>query len=120
LHLAHLLSAPFENLSIHWHEPIVLTDEALFQKIVLRQRGGFCYELNGLFASLLRTLGFQVEMLSAGVMNKRGEFGPEFDHMTLMVTLAERWLVDVGFWMRVRSRCRVGALTALRRSATGV
>jgi N-hydroxyarylamine O-acetyltransferase len=97
LHLAHLLSVPFENLSIHWHEPIVLTDEALFQKIVLRQRGGFCYELNGLFASLLRTLGFQVEMLSAGVMNKRGEFGPEFDHMTLMVTLAERWLVDVGF-----------------------
>lgn len=97
LHLAHLLAAPFENLSIHCQEPIVLTDEALFQKIVARRRGGFCYELNGLFASLLRALGFQVVILSAEVMNERGEFGPEFDHMIMMVTLAERWLVDVGF-----------------------
>jgi N-hydroxyarylamine O-acetyltransferase len=97
LHTAHLLTVPFENLSIHWGEPIVLTDEALFEKIVLRRRGGFCYELNGLFAALLRGFGFDVVMLEGGVMNPRGEFGPEFDHMPLMVTLAERWLVDVGF-----------------------
>jgi N-hydroxyarylamine O-acetyltransferase len=97
LQLAHLLSVPFENLSIHSGEPIVLDDDALFDKIVVRRRGGFCYELNGLFAALLRSLGFKVEMLSAAVMGRAGEFGPEFDHMTLLVTLAERWLVDVGF-----------------------
>jgi N-hydroxyarylamine O-acetyltransferase len=96
LHLAHLLSVPFENLSIHWREPIVLSDDALFEKIVRRQRGGFCYELNGLFAALLRSLGFNVTMLSAEVANAAGEFGPPFDHMTLMVTLDERWLADVG------------------------
>ena len=78
LHLAHLLSVPFENLSIHWHEPIVLDDDALFEKIVRRRRGGFCYELNGLFAGLLRTLGFQVTMLSAEVANDEGEFGAAF------------------------------------------
>jgi len=97
LHLAHLLSVPFENLSIHWREPIVLSDDALFEKIVRRQRGGFCYELNGVFAALLRSLGFNVTMLSAEVANDKGEFGPPFDHMTLVVTLEDRWLADVGF-----------------------
>jgi N-hydroxyarylamine O-acetyltransferase len=97
LQVAHLFAVPFENLSIHAGEPIVLNEDALFGKIVENRRGGFCYEANGLFASLLRALGFEVAMLSAGVATRDGGFGPDFDHMTLMVTLAERWLVDVGF-----------------------
>ena len=97
LHLAHLRSVPFENLSIHASEPIVLNDDALFQKIVTRKRGGFCYELNGLFSTLLRRLRFKVERLSAQVANATGEFSCDFDHMTLLVTLDEPWLVDVGF-----------------------
>lgn len=97
LHIAHLLRVPFENLSIHAGEPIVLDDEALFDKIVTRQRGGFCYELNGLFAALLRALGFDVALLSAAVFKGDSGFWPDFDHMTLMVTLEERWLADVGF-----------------------
>lgn len=97
LQVAHLLVVPFENLSIHNREPIELSDEALFEKIVRRRRGGFCYELNGLFAALLRSLGFDVAMLSAQVANAEGDFGPDFDHMALMVTINERWLADVGF-----------------------
>lgn len=97
LHLAHLLAVPFENLSIHSGQPIILEDDALFDKIVARRRGGFCYELNGLFASLLRALGFDVVMLSAGVAKAEGGFSPDFDHMALLVTLEQRWLVDVGF-----------------------
>jgi len=97
LQLAHLQSVPFENLSIHAGEPIVLDEAALFTKIVEQRRGGFCYECNGLFAGLLRALGFDVAMLAAGVARPDGSFGPIFDHMTLMVTLDERWLVDVGF-----------------------
>jgi N-hydroxyarylamine O-acetyltransferase len=97
LQIAHLLAVPFENLSIHAKEPIVLEDAALFTKIVEARRGGFCYEANGLFAALLRELGFEVAMLSAGVANGEGGFGPDFDHMALMVTLEQRWLVDVGF-----------------------
>src|SRR6267142_3850477 len=97
LQVAHLRTVPFENLSIHSGEPILLNDEALFEKIVRRRRGGFCYELNGLFAALLRGLGFEVAMLSAQVANSEGVFGPDFDHMTLVVTLRETWLVDVGF-----------------------
>lgn len=97
LQLAHLLTVPFENLSIHWKQQIVLDDESLFEKIVARKRGGYCYELNGLFTALLRSLGFKVEMLSAGVAKPDGDFSPDFAHMTLMVTLDERWLADVGF-----------------------
>lgn len=102
LQVAHLQSVPFENLSIHSAQPIVLNDDALFEKIVGRRRGGFCYELNGLFAALLRELGFDVTMLSARVANSGGIYGPEFDHMTLLVLPAEgepreRWLADVGF-----------------------
>lgn len=97
LQVAHLKTVPFENLSIHANEPIVLEDNALFDKIVRRRRGGYCYEANGLFAALLRALGFEVAMLAAGVAKKEGGFGPQFDHMTLMVTLEQRWLSDVGF-----------------------
>jgi N-hydroxyarylamine O-acetyltransferase len=97
LQTAHLLTVPFENLSIHAHEPIVLADEDLFAKIVERRRGGFCYECNGLFAALLRAIGFDVVMLSAEVAHAEGGFSRPFDHMTLMVNLEQRWLVDVGF-----------------------
>jgi len=101
LHVAHLRTVPFENLSIHLGEPIVLEDDALFTKIVEKRRGGFCYEANGLFAALLRSLGYEVAMLAAGVATDDGDFSPTFDHMCLMVTIpdssAQRWLVDVGF-----------------------
>lgn len=107
LQLAHLQNIPFENLSIHYGEQIVLDDAALFEKIVTRRRGGFCYELNGLFAALLRALGFEVRKLSARVANGAGEFGPDFDHMTLMVQLEEPWLADVGFGDSFREPLRL-------------
>src|SRR5262245_32218199 len=95
--VAHLHNVPSENFSIHAHEPIVLGDEALFGKIVERRRGGFCYEVNGAFAALLRAVGFEVTMLSAEVARPTGDFSQPFDHMALMVQLDQPWLVDVGF-----------------------
>src|SRR5947209_19274326 len=97
LHRRHLLSVPFENLDIHLHRPIILKEVALYDKIIKHRRGGFCYELNGSFASLLKKLGFKVSMLSAGVARRGGGFSPDFDHMTLLVQLKEPWLADVGF-----------------------
>jgi N-hydroxyarylamine O-acetyltransferase len=94
LQVRHLLTVPFENLSIHLDEPITLTVPALFDKIVGRWRGGFCYELNGLFAALLAQLDYQVAMVQGGVHGPRG-LGPPFDHMALVVD--DLWLVDVGF-----------------------
>ena len=96
LHAAHLDHVPFENLSIHLPEPIVLEPAALVAKIVDRGRGGFCYELNGAFATLLRALGFDVTMLAARV-HDGDRLGPPFDHMCLRVDLERPWLADVGF-----------------------
>ncbi len=97
LHRQHLFTVPFENLDIPLGTPIDLDLLRMYEKIVVRRRGGFCYELNGLFGTLLTALGFRVQMLSARVRREDGGFGPEFDHMLLKVELDEPWLVDVGF-----------------------
>jgi N-hydroxyarylamine O-acetyltransferase len=97
LHRAHLHAVPFENLDIHLGRPILLDRGALFRKIVDERRGGFCYELNGIFGDLLAFLGFEVSLLSARVAHDTGGFGPDFDHLVLLVTVGGRWLADVGF-----------------------
>ncbi|HEY3475804.1 MAG TPA: arylamine N-acetyltransferase, partial [Anaerolineales bacterium] len=73
LHCAHMFQVPFENLDIARERPIRLTEEALWEKIVVQKRGGFCYELNGLFAWLLRQSGFDVSYLNARVYNGQGQ-----------------------------------------------
>jgi N-hydroxyarylamine O-acetyltransferase len=97
---AHLLAVPFENLDIAWKRPIRLDMESLWNKIILQRRGGFCYELNGLFAELLKSIGYDVTYLNARVFNDEGNLGIDFDHLTLLVRApdsAVRWLADVGF-----------------------
>ena len=100
LHRTHLLTVPFENLDIHLNVPIQLSEDALWDKIVIRRRGGFCYELNGMFAWLLKQIGFEVTYLNGRVYNNEGKRGREFDHLTLLVRIPaveQSWLADVGF-----------------------
>jgi N-hydroxyarylamine O-acetyltransferase len=92
----HLFAVPFENLSIHLGQPVELTEEALVEKVVRRRRGGFCYELNGIFGALLSALGFPVTLLAARVHGHAG-YGPPMAHLALRVDAPEPWLVDVGF-----------------------
>ena len=97
LQVLNLMNVPFENLDIQ--NKIKIDLENLFDKIVTRRRGGFCYELNGLFYKLLKQIGFAVKMVSARVYNNKTKiFSPEFDHMALIVSINEDdYLVDVGF-----------------------
>ncbi|MFI2640091.1 arylamine N-acetyltransferase [Streptomyces sp. NPDC018610] len=99
LHVRHLRSVPFENLSIHLGEEIVLEEERLLAKVVGARRGGFCYELNGAFGALLAALGFDVTVLAARVHGEEGRLGIPYDHMALRVRTADGgdWLADVGF-----------------------
>ena len=101
LHRAHVMTIPFENLSIHLGEEISLELDALVDKIVTRRRGGFCYELNGLFATLLEAAGFGVDRLAARTYSAElGAFtNRPLDHLALRVTDATggAWLADVGF-----------------------
>lgn len=109
----HLLSVPFENLSIHLDEPVSLDEPAMLDKIVGRGRGGFCYELNGAFAALLAHLGYDVTLLAARVYGDHGA-GPLFDHLTLRVDLEEPWLVDVGFGRFIAAPVRLDVGTEQR------
>ncbi len=100
LQRTHLLTVPFENLDIELRRPIRLDLESLWDKIIVRRRGGFCYEVNGLFAWLLREIDFDVTYLNARVYNRSGELGIPFDHLALLVKIPDepgRWLADVGF-----------------------
>ncbi|MGY6018401.1 arylamine N-acetyltransferase family protein [Streptomyces spinosirectus] len=99
LHLRHLRTVPFENLSIHLGEEIVLEEDRLVDKVVGERRGGFCYELNGAFAALLGGLGFEVTLLAARVHGDAGRLGIPYDHLALRVRTADgaQWLADVGF-----------------------
>ena len=94
----HLLTVPFENLDIHWRRPIILNDNCFYNKVVGEKRGGFCYELNGLFYELLKEIGFQNKIISARVSKGDGDFGAEYDHLAIITQIgSDEYLVDVGF-----------------------
>lgn len=99
LHLRHLLTVPFENLSIHLGEEIVLEEKRLLDKVVEARRGGFCYELNGAFGALLAALGYDVALLAARVYGDGGRLGIPYDHLALRVRTVDGGdrLADVGF-----------------------
>jgi N-hydroxyarylamine O-acetyltransferase len=99
LHLRHLRTVPFENLSVHLGEEIVLEEERLLAKVVGARRGGFCYELNGLFGALLSALGYEVTLLAARVYGDGGALGIPYDHLALLVRTVDGGdrLADVGF-----------------------
>ena len=99
LQVRHLRTVPFENLSIHLGEEIVLEEERLLDKVIGHGRGGFCYELNGAFGALLAALGYEVELLAARVYDDEGRLGIPYDHLALRVRAVEGdvWLPDVGF-----------------------
>ncbi|WP_329328828.1 arylamine N-acetyltransferase [Streptomyces luteogriseus] len=99
LHLRHLRTVPFENLSIHLGEEIVLEEKRLLDKVVGARRGGFCYELNGSFGALLAALGYDVALLAGRVYGDEGRLGIPYDHLALRVRTVDGgdWLADVGF-----------------------
>ena len=98
LHRSHLFAIPFENLDIHHGRKIMLDVQQAYKKVILERRGGFCYELNGLFYHLLLQLRFDCKLISARVFREDGSLGPDYDHVAIIVRIdGLLWLVDVGF-----------------------
>jgi len=102
LQRAHVLAVPFENLSIvgdpageHDGAGVVLSIPAIYEKLVERERGGYCFELNGLFHWLLVELGYDVDRIAARVTSD-GQARPPANHYTNVVELDRRYVVDVG------------------------
>jgi len=97
LHRSMSMTVPYENLEILEGRGISLDAGALHEKVVSRRRGGYCYELNGVFAHVLEALGYRVERRLARVW-ATGHPAPPLTHMILRVTVEDRvYLCDVGF-----------------------
>jgi N-hydroxyarylamine O-acetyltransferase len=98
--VAALHHLPFENLDVLLDRPILIEPQAVFAKVVERQRGGYCFELNSLFARLLASLDYRVTLLVARVrwgLPADAPLTPQ-THLLLRIDLPEGpHLVDIGF-----------------------
>ena len=96
---AHLFHVPFENIDGYdLHREVSLEIPDIFDKIVTRRRGGYCFELNALFSALLEALGFSCYAVGQRVL-REGSF-PPVSHRVTVVTLlhsGERVLCDIAF-----------------------
>jgi N-hydroxyarylamine O-acetyltransferase len=97
LHRAHLLTIPYENLDIHRDCPLTVDVAQIYEKIVMQHRGGWCFEMTGLFAWVLREIGFDVTMLSSFVGRTEVKETGAGDHLVLLVRLDKPYLADMGF-----------------------
>lgn len=97
LHRAHQYSVPFENLDVQLRRPVGLDRRAGFEKIVRARRGGWCYEMNGLFEWALGEIGFDVMRMCAGVMRETEGEQQLGNHVCLLVQLDQPYIADVGF-----------------------
>jgi len=94
----HLMTVPFENLDVfHGHKEPSLEVDVMFEKIVIKRRGGYCFELNGLFSKLLEAVGFSVSSSIARIRFGR-DFIPPAAHRVITVKIADKsYFCDVGF-----------------------
>jgi N-hydroxyarylamine O-acetyltransferase len=95
---AHTQAVPFENLDVLLGQRIDLEVDAIFDKLVRRRRGGYCFEQNGLFLHVLTQLGFEARPLSARVrLDRSRDHIPARTHLLVRVELdGQSWLTDVG------------------------
>jgi N-hydroxyarylamine O-acetyltransferase len=95
---AHAHAIPFENLDVLLGRRIDLVLDAVFHKLIVERRGGYCFEQNSLFLHVLKTLGFDVTPWSARVrLDRPRDFTPPRTHMFVRVSLdGAAWLSDVG------------------------
>ncbi len=97
IHAAHLAAIPYENLDIQLGQQKILDEAAMFEKIVGRRRGGWCYEMNGLLSAVLRQIGFEVDRVGGAVARHLLGDDTIGNHMVLIVKLAGREIVaDAG------------------------
>jgi N-hydroxyarylamine O-acetyltransferase len=97
LHSAHVFHIPFENLDIHLGKGISLEPDAIFDKLVQDRRGGYCYEMNGLFSAVLLALGFDLIRLQGRIMFGHTEVRPRSHQVSLINLDGQQWIADVGY-----------------------
>ena len=96
LQRAHVYSLPFENLDIQLGREISLEPAVVDEKLLRKRRGGYCFELNGLFLRALSCIGFRARPV-LGRVHLTGEPSGRLHQATLVELNGDQWLVDVGF-----------------------
>ncbi|MBJ20074.1 MAG: arylamine N-acetyltransferase [bacterium] len=96
LHEAHLCHLPYENLDIQLGEEKVLDEARFEERLVSERRGGWCFEMNGLFSAALRQIGFRVDRVAGAVVRDLIGEDSVANHMVLLVDLDRRFVADVG------------------------
>jgi N-hydroxyarylamine O-acetyltransferase len=94
---AHRLAIPFENLDIALGRGIDISPDAVFGKLVIAGRGGYCFEQNRLFLDALRALGFEARPLLARVWLNGGGVPPKTHTLNLVTVDGQEWIADAGF-----------------------
>jgi N-hydroxyarylamine O-acetyltransferase len=97
IHIAHTLNVPFENLDVFYKRPILLDGASLYKKMVKERRGGYCFEMNGIFSLVLQEMGFKVTNLLARVTIDGIHYTTKTHQAILVETGGNKWLADVGF-----------------------
>ncbi|XP_068435163.1 arylamine N-acetyltransferase, pineal gland isozyme NAT-10-like [Clinocottus analis] len=99
IHKKHVMSIPFENLSMHSGQRNIMELDAIFNKIVRSNRGGWCLENNFLFGWVLRKMGYETTTLGSRVFNSIiNDFGPIDSHFINMVVIdGKAYITDVSF-----------------------
>lgn len=98
LHRAHLQTVPYENLDVQFGRTLTTDPAAAFDKIVTQRRGGWCYEMNGVFGAALSEIGFKVTRMAGAAMREAFGDATVGNHLVLLVEVeGEPWIADVGF-----------------------
>jgi N-hydroxyarylamine O-acetyltransferase len=97
LSAAQMHAIPFENIQPFLGEVPDLSAGAIWQKLVVDRRGGYCFELNSLLGSALRAIGFSVRLILARVRMGAPAGGPRSHHAWIVAIEGGEWLVDAGF-----------------------
>ena len=97
LHRAQVMAIPFENLNPLTGRPVLLETPDLVRKMIAENRGGYCFELNGLFLAALNAIGFRTRPLAARVAITNEQYGVRSHQITLVEIEGRRWIADVGF-----------------------
>lgn len=108
IHRAHSLAIPYENIDVQFGRLVTIERPAIYEKIVEKKRGGWCYEMNGIMGWALGELGFKVTRATGSVMRETSGEASDGNHLVLRVELPDGlYLADVGFGDGPRNPIRV-------------
>jgi len=93
----HLSTFSFNNIAVLLDKSISTDIDDIIEKIVTKNLGGYCFEHNKLIYEVLKSLGFNVQVSIARVINKQNTITPKTHRITILNFEEEKYIIDAGF-----------------------